>query len=343
MRTVFFLLATIILAVFILMKGKFVFAPLVLAAFLAILISPMVKFLEGNKVWKSVSVVITVALFFSVLAGLFISMVMQYNGMIEEMPSFTTKLDQYVSQIREVLSTQLGVSKSFISNSAEQLKEGSQSQAGDLFGALFMSLSSFLSFIILLPVFTFLMLYYRDSFRAFVKNLSQQYSEVTFVRWIKTISEIQGVVRSYLTGLLYITLILATLNTIGLLVLGVPYAFILGISAAVLSIIPYLGNLLGGGLAALLALATSGEWTALGVVILFGVIQALEGNLITPKVMGNQVGVNPLVVILALLIGGYIWGIIGMIVSVPAVAILKVLLDEKEELKPFANLIEGNE
>lgn len=343
MRKVFFLLATIILVIFILMKGKFVFAPLVLAAFLAILISPMVKLLEDKKVWKSVSVVITVALFFFILAGIFISIGMQYDGMIEEMPSFATKLDQYMSQIKEVLSTQLGVSESFISNGTKQLKEGSQSQAGDLFEALFMSLSSFLSFIILLPVFTFLILYYRQSFRAFVRHLSQQYSEVTFGRWIKTISEIQGVVRSYLTGLLFVTLILATLNTIGLLVLGVPYAFILGISAAVLAIIPYLGNLLGGGLAALMALATSGEWTALGVVILFGVIQALEGNLITPKVMGNQVGVNPLVVILALLIGGYIWGIIGMIVSVPMVAIIKVLLDKKDELQPFASLIEGNE
>jgi predicted PurR-regulated permease PerM len=325
------------------MTGKFVFAPLFLAIFIAILVSPATNYLDSKKVYPSISVLLTVTVLFMALAGVLLTITLQYNNMIEELPSFADKLNAYSEKTKSFLSSSFGMSDGFIKRSTEQIQTEGKSQLGEIFGFLFLSFSSFLSFAVLVPVFTFLILYYRHSLREFIKNLSSRYDAVTFKKWISTIEDIKDVVRNYLLGVLLVTLVLATLNTAGLAILGVPYPLVLGVSAAVLSIVPYIGNMIGGGLAAIIALASGNIWSAVAVIALFGVIQGLEGNLITPRVMANKVGVNPLVVIVALLIGGYIWGIIGMIVSVPLVAILKVLFDNKESLKPFATLIEGNE
>lgn len=343
MKSIFYLLGSIVLSLFILITGKFVFAPLFLAVFMAILISPSVNFIEKRKVHSTLATLLSVLAIFFAIGTLFVVISLQYNTMIEEMPSFTDKLSTYSENIKGFITTQFGVSEGFVNRTAEQIKTQGKSQAGEVFGMLFLSLSSFASFTILLPVFTFLILIYRHTLIDFIRNVSKNYPDKTLKRWISTVSQIKDVVRNYLIGLLFVTLILATLNTIGLFVLGVPYPLVLGVSAAVLSIIPYIGNMIGGGLAALIALATGDVWSAVGVITLFGIIQALEGNLITPKVMADKVGVNPLVVIISLLIGGYVWGIVGMIVSVPLVAIMRVLFDNKEELQPFATLIEGNQ
>lgn len=325
------------------MTGKFVFAPLFLATFIAILLSPIVGYLEGKGIWSSLSSFLTVLGIFLLVAGIGLAIGVQYNEMLEELPEFHLSLSEYVAQAQEFLQTKLRISENYLDKSFSNLKLEAQGQAGEVVGTLFFSVSSVISFMLLVPVFTFLILYYRNTLKDFIKELSEQYPRVTFTRWMQTLTEIQGVVRNYLVGLLFVTMILAVLNSIGLWVLGLPYPFLLGISAAVFSIIPYIGNLVGGGIAAGIGLATGTPFTALAVVVLFGVIQTIEGNLVTPMVMDNQVGVNPLVVILALLIGGYVWGIIGMIVSVPIVAIIKVLFDKKEELQPFATLIEGHE
>ena len=146
--------------------------------------------------------------------------------------------------------------------------------------------------------------------------------------------------RKYLLGLIIVAGILAVLNITGLYLLGVKYALILGLSAAALSVIPYIGNIVGGGFALFVTYASSSNtWVLLGVLILFVVIQFIEGNLITPKIMGNQLGINPLIVIIALLIGGYVWGITGMILSLPAVAIFKILLSNNKPTEPLAVLI----
>ena len=135
-------------------------------------------------------------------------------------------------------------------------------------------------------------------------------------------------------------LIIGTLDTIGLLILGIDYAFFFGFFAAFLVLIPYIGISIGSLLPILMALITKDSgWYALGVAGLFGFVQFLEGNFITPYVVGSKVCINSMAAIIALILFGNLWGIAGLILAIPLTAILKVVFDNVEALKPFGYLI----
>jgi len=141
-------------------------------------------------------------------------------------------------------------------------------------------------------------------------------------------------------GLSLIILIVAVLNTIGLLILGIDNAVLFGVMAAVLTLIPYIGILLGALLPVLFALFTKDSlWYPFGVVLIFMLIQFLEGNFLTPNIVGRQVSINPFAAILALIIGAMLLGLIGVMFALPVLAILKVICDEIVTLKPMGYLI----
>lgn len=154
------------------------------------------------------------------------------------------------------------------------------------------------------------------------------------------INTVQGLIQKYLYGMCMVILILGILNSVGLLIIGLEHPFFWGFLAATLAIIPYIGTFIGGLLPFLYALATTGQmWQPAAVVILFMAVQALEGNLITPNVVGSSVKINPLAAIVSLLIGAKIWGIAGMVISLPVVAILKEILTRSEAWRPVGFLL----
>jgi predicted PurR-regulated permease PerM len=189
----------------------------------------------------------------------------------------------------------------------------------------------------LMPVFIFFFLYYRSFFKQFLNKLfirtpNQNITEIMY--------KIQNVVKNYIMGLLLVMAIIAALNTVGLLILRIEYAFFFGALAALLNIIPYLGIIIGSILPIMMALLTKDSiWYAVGVAGVFTIVQLLEGNFITPNIVGSKVSVNPLAAIIALIIGGILWGPSGMILSIPFTAITKVILDNIEPLEPFGFLL----
>ena len=156
-------------------------------------------------------------------------------------------------------------------------------------------------------------------------------------------NDIENVVKGYISGLLLVTIIVAVLNSVGLLVLGIDHAIFFGILSGLLTIIPYIGIFIGAFLPVVMALLTKDSlWYPAGVIIVFSVVQFLEGNFITPRITGSKVSVNALAAIVALLIGGKIMGIAGMILAVPALGIIKILLSHTTHLKHFVILIEDS-
>lgn len=150
----------------------------------------------------------------------------------------------------------------------------------------------------------------------------------------------QTTIQKYLYGLLMVIGILAVLNSVGLLIIGIDYAIFWGIMAAFLAVIPYIGTTLGGTLPFLYALATADNWwQPVAVVGMYMVIQQIEGNIITPNVIGNSVSINPLVALLSILLGGFVWGISGIILAIPAIAIVKIVLEHNNRTKPIAFLL----
>jgi predicted PurR-regulated permease PerM len=213
------------------------------------------------------------------------------------------------------------------------LKDGLK-ELSSYMGGLLLSTSYLLYFFIQVPIYIFLFLLYRDKFRDFFLSFTSD-SEL---KWKK---DIEGVVRSYISGLMIVVFIAGVLNSIGLLALGIDNAIFFGFLSGTLTMIPYIGITIGATLPALIALLTKDSiWYAVGVIAVHGFVQFLEGNFITPKVTGSKISINALAAILALLIGGKIWGIAGMILAVPGIGIAKILFSYSPSLRPLVILLE---
>lgn len=325
MRKLFYLSFGTIGAVLILQHTKFMLAPLAMAILFAITISPLIRFLESKKWNTYLAIFSTTILLFAVLLLIFSLITKQYYSMINDLPNLGQKLNDVSQIVLERFTDSFGIDKKKMLEEMSNFNEKLNQALANVIGSVWNSVSGLISFLFILPVFTILILFNRKKLNAFVKNLPANEDDES---WEDTLIKLKKVIRSYIIGVLLVIILLAILNTVGLLIFGIPFALALGLSSAVLTVIPYLGNLFGGGLAMLVAFATKDNpKIALGVMLMYVVIQFLEGNLITPKIAGNQVGINALTVILSLLFSGFVWGVLGMIIAVPCAAALKVILN----------------
>jgi predicted PurR-regulated permease PerM len=224
-------------------------------------------------------------------------------------------------------------SDELIENGKEWLKESS----GSLIQNTFSGTASFLTGLLTTVIFTFLFLIYRvgltKAFVAFGDGENRS-------RIFKMLKKIQRVGKQYLSGMFLLIIILGFANSIGLWIIGIDSPFLFGFLAAMLSIVPFIGTTIGASIPVLYAFMSSDSlWTPFAVVLLFWGIQIVESNFLNPKIVGSSLNVNALVAILSLLIGSSVWGIAGMILFLPFAAILKVICEEFEQLKPIAMLI----
>lgn len=189
----------------------------------------------------------------------------------------------------------------------------------------------------LAPIYVFLLLFYRSLLLHFVVVL---FSENHTGRIREVLSEIKTVIQSYIVGLLIETACVAALNSVGLLLFGVPYAVLLGIVAAILNLIPYIGGLVTTVLA---VVVTFGNQPDLSIVFgVFGVflfVQFINNNVLVPLIVNSKVRVNALVSIVGVLVGGALAGVSGMFLSIPAIAIMKVIFDRVDSLRPWGVLL----
>jgi predicted PurR-regulated permease PerM len=154
------------------------------------------------------------------------------------------------------------------------------------------------------------------------------------------ITQTKIVVQRYLTGLFIETIIVAILNSAALLVLGIEYAILLGIIGSLLNLIPYIGGLVAVAMPMMIAVVTkSTAWYALYVLVLYYIIQLIDNNYIVPKIVASRVKINALVSIVAVIAFGVLWGVPGMFISIPLMAIIKLIFDRIESLKPWGFLI----
>jgi predicted PurR-regulated permease PerM len=193
-----------------------------------------------------------------------------------------------------------------------------------------------ISDIILLPVFIFFLLIYRDHLAIFItKVFSKQ--DNTFL--LDKLTSIRKIVHAYIMGAGKVMLILAVVNTAILFALGIKHAIFFGVLAGMLNIVPYLGPSLGVILPFTFALMTKDSlFYPIGVLVAFTFIQLLEGAFLTPKITGSNVNLNALITFIGLLVGGTIWGITGMILIIPSIAILKKLFELSPDTQPYAYL-----
>lgn len=206
---------------------------------------------------------------------------------------------------------------------------------------IFLSASS-LAMVLVIPIFVALILYYRELLVKFVLNAVPETQAQGFKT---TIAQLGSTYFKFAKGMALVYLIVGVLNSLGFLALGLPNAVYLGVLASVLTFFPYIGIMIGGLAAVIVAWTTfDSAWYPLGVVFILSFVQYLEANVIFPLTVGHQLRINPFATFIAIIIGGIIWGGAGMILFVPFAAILKILSDQLEGLNPLAVLLgEGEE
>jgi len=304
--------------------------PLIISAFLAVILFPIVNWLE-KKLTLTLSATIVLLITLIIFIGAIWVIGDQLTKLIQDLPNLENKFNALVDNVSNEIRSLLGMSRA----EQNQMEREALRKVSTYVGGMLVSTTNTIALIIQLPIYIFLFLIYRDRFKAFFMSLLPNTEKLNWTQ------DVEGVLQGYISGLLIVTVIITVLNTIGLLALGIEHAIFFGVISGILTIIPYIGIFIGAMLPAVFALLTKDSaWYGFGVVAVFSFVQFLEGNFITPRITGSKVSINALAAIVALLIGGKILGIAGMILAVPVTGVIKVILSHTTHLKPFVILIE---
>ena len=324
--------------VYVLYVLKPVVVPIIIAIILSVSAFPFVQFLERKlRINRVISAIVAITLLSLVIFALLLFIGFQLSDILEKGDFYAEKLSNVYNTFATKLETYLGIEKNELS--IKKLNIGATIKNNFVGIIEFLTSSgSFFSDIILIPLYIFFFLIYRKFFKSFIYRAFSKDGNTLKAKTI--LNKLYDVQQNYLVGLFMVMGIVGVLNSIGLLILGIDNAIFFGFLAALLLLIPYIGIIIGSLLPAIVALATKDSlWYPVGVMVIFGFIQFIEGNFITPKITGSKVSINAFVAILSIILFSMLWGIAGMIVALPVIASLKVVFDTIPELKPYGFLI----
>lgn len=324
---------------FILYIGQEIIIPLVLALISAILLNPVVNLLTRIRCNRILAICITIFVTTILLLGLIYFLASQISRFSEALPQLKLKFNSMFNDLVSWISQHFNISiykiKSWI---AVQKKEG-MSNTTAVIGQTLTTITGFIVVVILIPIYTFLILLYKSLLLEFINKIFPSETNGTVH---EVLTKTKSLIQRYLVGLLIEAAIVATLNTIALLIIGVDYALLIGILGALLNLIPYIGGIVAIAIPMILSVTTKTPIYALYVLIAYAVVQFIDNYFIVPKIVASKVKINALASIVVVLIGGALWGVAGMFLSLPLIAIFKVICDRIEPLKPLGILVGDN-
>lgn len=330
-------LIAIILVVMICYQLQSVIVPFVFAGLISFLLLPFCDFLEKYKFPRILAIIISILLVVVVLFGLFYFIISQIMGLQELMPVVQQKTILWIQSIENTSKKYVDIDQSKILEESEKYLSEILKNSSKFVSNIIGTTSGFLVNLSLLPLYIFLFLLYRDFLKTFLYKLLKDSPQIKIDI---TIDKIIDVVGNYINGLGKVIFLIGILNTLALFLLGIDHAIFFGFFAAILILIPYIGILIGALLPIMVALITKDSYVpAIGVAISFYVIQFLEGNFITPYVVGNKVSINSLVAIASLLLFSSLWGLSGLVLALPLTAVLKVIFDASDSTKAWGFLL----
>ncbi len=255
-----------------------------------------------------------------------------------ELPSIRDKLSNVATRFMEWFNQQFNLDPETSSNwISENLLTAIDIPIG-LLEESFQSGTSIIANIILIILITYFMLLYRTAFKNFVLS---QINPIYRKNTEQLFEQLQKLVKRYMIGQGLVIIILGLLIGSGLWIIGVPYPFFWGFLAGFLELIPYVGTTIGAILPfTYMLIAADTLWQPWAVLAWYIVVQQLEGNLISPNVMGASIKINPLFIIIGLFLGAFIWGISGMVLALPILAISKEVFRSFDVLAPISYLME---
>ncbi|GAC1369281.1 MAG: AI-2E family transporter [Hymenobacter sp.] len=312
--------------------------PLFFAAIFAIMLHPIEQWLLRHRVPKLLAITLTVVLGVASLLGLLYFIYLEAAQLSSQMPLFKVKFAQTTAQVHEWLQSRFGISDQKLQSWVNE----AGNRASALLGGTLSAVSGLLVVATLIPVYIFLLFLYQRRLVDFLTQVFSGHRQDSGVA--EVLRESKATIQSYMVGLLIEASIVATLNTVGLLVIGVPYALLLGVLGALLNFIPYIGGLIAIALPMLMAfVAQPGYGHALAVLATYMLIQFVDNHFLIPRIVASKIKVNALVAIVGVLVGNAIGGVAGMFLALPVIAILKIIFDRIPSLKPWGMLLGDEE
>lgn len=326
-------LVCLIFGVIILREGAFLLVPLLWGIFFAFALNPVVNWLENRRLPRALAILISIALVLVLAAGVIYLFSKQMAGLLKDVPEIRSSLKDFLDQYLGYLNNQFGFEMDY---------EKAVDSLGRLintenFNGLLVQTGKALALIGIIPLYIFLLIYYKDFFWEFLNKLNTTKKQAFLLTWTE---DTALMIQAYLTGLLKVTAIVAVVVGCFFYVIDIQYFVLFALFIAVFNLIPYVGVVFSSFFTVLYVFLTTDSvfFPILTLGVLWGV-QLLENNIITPIVVGAEVKLNALVVLLAILVGGWIWGVSGMILFIPILGLLKMTLEKSEKYKAYAYLL----
>ena len=324
----------LILFVYALFYLQGILVPLAFAMILSILLNPLMNRLHKAGLPRVLAIICTIVIAIIFIGTILYFLSSQIARFSDTLPLLKERFNQLTQQLSLYLQSNFGVGIEKQVQLVNQAAEGSKgiitSTVGSALGTL--------GLLLLIPVYIFLFLFYKPLILNFLYEVfAEENSQVVVSDILKNT---KSAIQSYMVGLLLEAMIVAILNSTALLILDVDYAILLGVIGALLNMLPYIGGLIAIALPVLMATVTKdGYQTQLGIIAAYMIIQFIDNNILVPRIVSSKVQINALISIVIVLLGGSLWGLSGMFLSIPFIAIVKIIFDRIDGLKPWGKLL----
>ncbi len=307
--------------------------PLCFAGLFAMLLLPLSRKMENKGMKKGLAAFLSVLFFLAILAIIISLITWQVGNLAEDLGNIEEQVKKVLQQGKDFISQVFGISE----QKQEEAIEKQTENANSLLMEISTSLMGIIVDTILMIVYMFLLMYYRSHIKKFIMQLMPKKAEDNTD---DAIQEIEKVSQQYITGLGIMIVCLWIMYGIGFTILGLKNAILFAVLCGLFEIVPFVGNLTGNALAAIMALAQGGGMSlVLGILITYAIVQFIQTYILEPLVVGTEVNINPLFTIAGLVAGELIWGIAGLVLAIPLLGITKIICDHIPALQPYGFLI----
>ncbi|WP_066637770.1 AI-2E family transporter [Desulfolucanica intricata] len=323
----FFLILLVLTGLYFLYLIRILFIPLLLAIVFSYLLNPLVTAMEKKGTSRVWAILIAYLAVFIILAAILMygvpKLIQQLNKFVDTLPVYIHQVQSFIQAIQSRyahLELPQGM-RQIIQQRINWIEQTLLFMVSRIISGL-IGLVSYIFYFLMAPIISFYILKDLELLKEKTeKLLPKRYASDI----LGLVREIDKVLSSFIRGYFTVCLIVGVLTGLAMALLGIEFALILGIIAGLTELIPYFGPVIGALPALVLAFLKS-QWLVLKVIIVVLIIHQLEANIISPKILGDRVGLHPLTIIIVILAGGQLGGIMGLLIAVPVAAILKVFI-----------------
>ena len=318
--------------------GKEVLSPLLFGLLFSILLLPLAGFLETKlKLRRNAASALSVLLLLAAIAAVLLLVGTQISSLSNDLPKLKEQVIASFQNFQEWISTTFHVNiekqMDYVNSATAKIEKATP----NVIGATVLSLSSVLFFLVFVILDTFFLLFYRSRLLKFLVDVfKEENSKIVY----DIVEKVQFIIRKYLVGILLEMTTVAIVCCTVFMLLGIKYAILLGLITALFNIVPYIGIFTALLLNIIITFATTALASKVLLVIITVVsMHLIDSNVLLPVIVGSKVRINAFITLLGVVLGEMIWGISGMFLSIPVIAIIKIIFDRVESLQPWGHLM----